>query len=143
MSAGAVVAALGGADILDENVRSEFDLASAVRAGLPAEAATRVVQTGLLSADELYALVVPRRTLERRFEGSQPLTVIESDRLLRVVRVVVRAIEALNDPEKAQRWLRTPNRALRGEQPLRLLESDIGARMVERVLGRIEHGVHS
>lgn len=143
MFAGAVVAALGGSNVLDANVRSEFDLATAVRAGLPAEAAARVLESGLLSADELYALVVPRRTLERRFESAQPLTAIESDRLLRVVRVVIRAIEALDSVEKAQRWLRTPNRALRGERPMALLESDVGARMVEKVLGRIEHGVHS
>ncbi len=143
MRADAVVAALGGTGVLHSAVRSEFDLAAAAVAGLPAEAATRVVKEGLLTADELYGLVIPRRTLERRHDAGQPLTVVESDRLLRAVRVVVRAVEALDSAEKAQRWLRTPNRALRGERPISLLETDIGARMVERVLGRIEHGVHS
>ena len=68
---------------------------------------------------------------------------IEADRLLRVVRAVVCAVEALGDTEKAGTWLRTPNTALRGATPIELLETDIGARMVERILGRIEHGVIS
>lgn len=143
MIADAVVAALGGAGVLHSEVRSEFDLASAAVAGIPAEAASRVVKAGLLTADELYELIIPRRTLERRHEAGQPLTVVESDRLLRTVRVIVRAVKALDSVEKAHRWLRTPNRALRGERPIGLLETDIGARMIEGVLGRIEHGVHS
>jgi len=143
MSAAAVARALGGAKVLKADVQSEFDLASVAMAGLSAEAAAKVVASGFLSADELYELVIPRRTLDRRREDKQPLTVIESDRLLRVIRVIVRAIEALGDPAKASTWLRTENRALRGETPLGLLATDIGARMVERILGRIEHGVYS
>ena len=141
--AAAVAQALGGQRVLKADIQSELDLAAAAMEGLPAEAATKVVASGLLSADELYQLVIPRRTLDRRREGKQPLTVIEADRLLRVVRAVVRAADALGSTEKARTWLRTANTALRGETPLALLETDIGARMVERTLGRIEHGVIS
>lgn len=143
MTAHAVAAALGGARLLKTEVHSEFDLAAAAKDGISAEAAYRAVTSGFLDADELYDLVIPRRTFDRRREEKQPLTVAESDRLLRAVRVVVRAIEALGSPEKARAWLRSPNRALRGEEPMALLETDIGARMVERTLGRLEHGVYS
>jgi putative toxin-antitoxin system antitoxin component (TIGR02293 family) len=143
MTPAAVARALGGAKVLKTDVQSEFDLVAAAMEGLPPEAAAKVLASGLLSAEELYRLVIPRRTLERRRDEKQALTVDEADRLLRVVRVVVRAAEALGDPEKARVWLRAPNRALRGEAPLGLLATDIGARMVERVLGRIEHGVYS
>jgi putative toxin-antitoxin system antitoxin component (TIGR02293 family) len=139
----AIAAALGGPEILKTDVHSEFDLASAAMRGISAEAAYKAVSGGLLTADELYGLVIPRRTFDRRREEKQPLTVVESDRLLRAIRVVVRASEALGDAEKAAAWLRTPNRSLRGEVPMSLLETDIGARMVERTLGRIEHGVYS
>ena len=143
MTPAAVARALGGAKVLKTDVRSEFDLASAAMDGLSPEAAARVLESGLLTPDELYRLVIPRRTLDRRRGEKKALTVDEADRLLRVVRVVVGALEALGDSEKARVWLRTPNRALRGEVPLDLLATDIGARMVERVLGRIEHGVYS
>ena len=143
MTAHAVAAALGGARLLKTEVHSEFDLAAAARDGISAEAAYRAVTGGFLDADELYELVIPRRTFDRRRETKQALTVAESDRLLRAVRVVVRAIEALGSRAKARSWLRSPNRALRGEEPMALLETDIGARMVERTLGRLEHGVYS
>ncbi len=143
MSAATVAAALGGRKTLRTNIRSDFDLAAAATQGLPAEAAYRVVESGLLEADELFQLVIPRRTFERRRDEKQALTVAESDRLVRVVRVIVRAVEALGDAAKARKWLRISNRSLRGSRPLSLLETDIGARMVERALGRIEHGVYS
>jgi putative toxin-antitoxin system antitoxin component (TIGR02293 family) len=143
MSAGAVVAALGGRKVLKTEINSEFDWTSIVKEGIPAEAAYSLLNSGLLEADELYDLVIPRRTIERRREEKQHLTSTESDKLLRIVRVIVQAIEALASSEKARKWLRTPNRALRGEEPLSLLETDVGARMVERVLGRIEYGVYS
>lgn len=143
MSAAAIAAALGGARILKTQIHSDLDLASAVREGIAAEAAYKVVEGGVLDAHELYELVIPRRTLDRRHEEHESLTVQESDRLLRAVRVVLRATEALGSSVKARAWLRTPNRALRGEEPIALLATDIGARMVERTLGRIEHGVYS
>ena len=63
-------------------------------AGLAAEAGNAMIESGLLTADELYDLVIPRRTFDRRIEEDQPLTVSESDRLLRTARVIVRATEA-------------------------------------------------
>jgi putative toxin-antitoxin system antitoxin component, TIGR02293 family len=143
MTAATVAAALGGRSVLRTDIHSDFDLADAAAKGVPAEAAHRLVESGLLDAEELYQLVIPRRTLDRRRVDKEALTVTESDRLLRVVRVIVRAIEALGDVAKARTWLRTSNRSLRGRTPLSLLETDIGARMAERTLGRIEHGVYS
>jgi putative toxin-antitoxin system antitoxin component (TIGR02293 family) len=143
MSVASIAAALGGKAILKTDMSSEFDLAFAAMAGFSAAAASKIIESGLLAPDELYALVIPRRTFDRRVEQGQPLTVTESDRLLRATRVITRAIEALGSSEKAATWLRTPNRALRGATPISMLETDLGARLVERTLGRIEHGVHS
>ena len=143
MTVAAVATALGGIPSLGTRAVSEFDLADAAMAGLAPESATNLVQSGLLTADELYELVIPRRTLDRRVEAKQALTVAESDRLLRAARVIVRAGEALGSTAKAAEWLRASNRALRGRTPMSMLETDLGARMVERTLGRIEHGVHS
>ena len=59
------------------------------------------------------------------------------------MRAIARAEVALDDREKAGRWMREPNRALGGTRPLDLLRSSAGARAVETVLGRIEHGTFS
>lgn len=143
MTAEAVAVALGGRKTLHADVHSDLDLAAAAMHGISADAAAKVVESGLLFPEELYALVIPRRTFDRRREDKQPLTIVEADRLLRAVRVIVRAIDALGSADKARTWLRTANRSLRGLVPLSLLETDIGARMVERTLSRIEHGVYS
>ena len=143
MTAQAVAIALGGRRTLHTEVHSDLDLVTAVMHGISADAAAEIVESGMLSTGELYELIIPRRTFDRRREDKQPLTIVEADRLLRAVRVIVRAIDALGTADKAKTWLRTANRSLRGLVPLTLLETDIGARMVERTLGRIEHGVYS
>lgn len=143
MSAKTVAAAMGGVKTFKKSVKSEFDLIAAAMAGLPHGAAYNVIESGLLDASELYELVIPRRTIERRRDENEPLTVIESDRLMRTVRVIVKALEVFDNSDSAKKWLRTPNRALRGDVPMTLLQTDLGAMMVERTLGRLEHGVIS
>ena len=102
-----------------------------------------MIESGLIDLNELYMLVVPRRTLAHRKERQGTLSPEQSDRLARLVRVFARAEEALGERAKATRWMRKANRTLGGKRPIDLLESDVGARMVERILGRIEYGVYS
>jgi len=93
------------------------------------------------SEDEIFALVVPKRTLARRKAGNEPLTVEETDKALRLQRIAVQAEHVFGSPEKAHRWLRKGKRELRGETPLAYLASEAGARTVEEMLFRIEHGI--
>jgi putative toxin-antitoxin system antitoxin component (TIGR02293 family) len=141
MTAHGVAERLGGRRILKRAVESDFDLVEAIQGGLPVGALDAVIREGLFSAAEIHDLVLPRRTLTHRRQKGQRLTVEESDRLTRAVRLAARAEEAIGNAEKSARWLRKPNRSLLGRRPLDLLESDVGARMVEQVLGRIEYGL--
>lgn len=143
MTAQILAARLGGAEVLHTDVRSDLDIAALIEKGLPLRVVDVVLESGLLRPDELYVLVVPRRTLAHRKENQHTLSPEQSDRLARAVRVITRAEEALGSLDKATRWMRKENRALGGKRPIDLLKSDAGARMVERVLGRMEHGVYS
>jgi putative toxin-antitoxin system antitoxin component (TIGR02293 family) len=67
----------------------------------------------------------------------------ESDRLLRLARVVERAVQVLGDRERARRWLTAPSPALGQAVPLALLDTDLGTHQVEELLGRIDFGVYS
>lgn len=140
-----IVEMLGGTAVLQREVSSDLELAEFVREGLPVSALAHVVRTmkgWAGTQEEVLELVGPSRTLERKLhDGARALKPGESDRLARMVRIVVRAEEAIGSPDKAHRWLRKPNRALGGQAPLALLDSDAGAVAVEHVLGRIEHGV--
>lgn len=93
------------------------------------------------SEDEIFALVVPKRTLARRNAANEPLTIEETDKALRLDRIAEQAERVFGEPEKARRWLRKPKRELKGETPLAYLASEAGARVVEEMLFRIEHGI--
>lgn len=129
--------------MLRRTIASDFDLASLVQEQVPVDAAQAVLDKGLLSPDELYALVVPRRTLTKRRSTTGRLTTEESDNLVRVVRVLALAMETFQNSEKASAWLRRPNRSLGGTPPIELLATDSGTRLVEAVLGRVAYGVYS
>lgn len=120
----------------------EMDLVAAVQQGLPAQSVWSVADRVGLPTSVLYS-VVPRRTFERRRSAGALLTTDESDRLLRVIRVMERAIETFGDRTVAIEWMGSPNRAMGGRTPLSVVNTDPGVAIVQRILGRIEHGVFS
>lgn len=71
-----------------------------------------------LDPDYLSALLgTSRRTLARRAQRGEPLSPVESDRLIRFLRIAAHAEEVFEDREKAIAWLNADNRALES-QPL-------------------------
>ena len=95
-----------------------------------------------MPSQELYRLVAPRRTLARRLQKKEPLTVRENDNVQRIIHISEMADRIFGERAKAQRWLRKPSRALNGVVPLELLVSETGARLVEEELYRIEYGIY-
>ena len=93
------------------------------------------------SEDEIFALVVPKRTLARRKAANERLTVEETDKALRLARIATQAERVFGAADKAHRWLREPKRALQGETPVAYLATEGGARVVEEMLYRIEYGM--
>lgn len=131
---------VGGKAVVGTDVRDGLDLVRAVRRGLPVGAALHVLNSGRLTPAEMDKVVLPRKTLSNRRKVGT-LTAEQSDRLLRVARVLAAAEETFGTPDKAGLWLRRPTQALAGERPLDLLDTDEGAREVETLLGRISHGI--
>ncbi|MBZ9703991.1 MULTISPECIES: antitoxin Xre/MbcA/ParS toxin-binding domain-containing protein [unclassified Mesorhizobium] len=92
------------------------------------------------SNDEIYKIVGSRRTLARRKERNEKLSIAESDRVMRIERISTMADRVFGDHEKAQRWLRKRSRVL-NEAPITLLQSETGASLVEEELHRIDYGI--
>jgi putative toxin-antitoxin system antitoxin component (TIGR02293 family) len=145
-AAEAVAQRLGGRKVLHQRVSTELELRDVVRKGLPA-ASLDFLFASLVGRDVpqsvIYKVIGTERTLQRKRTEGRALSHDESDKLSRLARLLVRAEEALDSPDKAIRWMTTPNRALAGQPPITLLDSDAGALAVDQVLGRIEHGVFS
>lgn len=146
MSVRAVAQKLGGIKVIRRKLETDADMIEAVRHGLPAKTLDAIfadLAEQQISQAVVYRLIGSGRTLQRKRARNQLLSSLESDRLARLARVLVRAEEAIGDGSRSRRWLAQPNRALGGERPIDLLDSDTGTLTVERVLGRIEHGVYS
>ncbi len=111
-----------------------------VREGLPIATVDELLETGRLTAVELDRLVLPRKTLAHRRTMGR-LSPEQSDRLLRIVRVLDAADQTFVSSGKAMLWLRRPTAPLGGHAPIDLLDTDIGTREVERLLARIAHGI--
>ena len=91
--------------------------------------------------EELFDLVVPRRTLARRRQAGERLSPEESDRAVRLARIAAQAERVFGSPTKAHGWLREPSRSLNGAVPLNLLRTETGAHLVEQKLHQIDYGM--
>ncbi|AVT77271.1 hypothetical protein RPPS3_32090 [Rhodopseudomonas palustris] len=129
---------LGGKPVLGATVRSQADLAMVVRNRLPLAALQGLSRAGL-SDQEIEQFVIPQRTRRHRAERNQPLTIDESDRAVRLLRIQSLAEDTFG-VDKASPWLRRPLAELNGETPLTVAQTEAGARLIEMVLGKIAWG---
>lgn len=115
-----------------------------VRRGLPFSRLTGVSsEIGIPVRELAVVLEIPERTLARRRVAGR-LGRDESERLLRVARVVAKAIRLFEgDVMAAMAWLKTPQKALSHNTPLSYARFEVGAQEVENLIGRLEHGVFS
>lgn len=101
---------------------------------------------------EVHSIVLPARTLQHRRSRKEDLTVDESDRVVRLLRVLKQTEDLYGSRERALDWLRTPKANLDpelrnqlfargGPIPMTLLKTEVGARMVEELLGQISEGM--
>jgi putative toxin-antitoxin system antitoxin component (TIGR02293 family) len=141
MTAVARIQQLLGGEQVTGPLRSDLDVVRMVRLGVPTQAVDHFLAASHLTFNSIERHVMARRTFKRRQDAAQRLDPAESDRLLRLVRLVAAAGETFGTPEKALVWLGRENRALGGQTPLSLADTDLGARSVETLLGQIGHGL--
>ncbi len=132
---------LFGGEAVTGPLVTEFDVVRLVRKGLSVAAVDCFLAVTHQPFSAIEPYVMPRRTFNRRRDADQLLDPAESDRMVRIARLVAAAEDTLGDQERAWRWLERPNRALEGQAPLSLADTDLGAQGVERLLGQIAHGL--
>src|SRR6058998_2486078 len=87
-------------------------------------------------------LAISRSTLQRR-KAAGRLSPDESDKVMRLSRLLEHATNVFGDIERARAWLKFPQRGLGGAIPLDYAETEVGAREVDNLLGRIEYSVYT
>lgn len=125
-------------DFFSTKIRGGADLATLATDRLPVDIVDRLLHAGL-SWDEV-AFIIPRRTLSHRREKGQSLTLEESDKAIRLSRILARAASTFGDVERALKWLRSKQQRLGGVAPLSLAGTEQGAHLVEEQLVQIDEG---
>jgi putative toxin-antitoxin system antitoxin component (TIGR02293 family) len=144
MTVAAISEVLGGRKMLKRKVEFASELTLLTREGLPVHTLTAIAEELGIERKTLARVVgISERTWSRRLAKDERLSPEESDRTVRLARVVAFAIDTLSTPAKASLWLQSPNAVLDDKMPLDLLDTDTGTRSVETVLGRIAYGIYS
>jgi putative toxin-antitoxin system antitoxin component (TIGR02293 family) len=117
-----------------------LDLES-VEAGVPVETITSFVLASGVELKDVNAAVISARALRYRRSRKQSLSLDESDRLARLVRIFDQAVSVFGDAERARRWLSKPKKRFHERTPLQMLRTDFGGRAVEEMLVQIDEGM--
>ena len=135
------VSLLGGAKTLGVKPRHSRDWVCLIRKGFPPSSLDSLgLNVGVTNADLAQVLGISVRALATR-RRKMVLSPYESERLLRLARVVARSDEVFGDLGEGVVWLKSPNAAQDGATPWSLLDTYVGFDCVMEMLGRIEHGV--
>jgi putative toxin-antitoxin system antitoxin component (TIGR02293 family) len=130
---------LGGRQSLGREISSEADLARVISRRIPLKALHYMKRSGF-SEREIERYIIPARTRRHRQGRNEPLTVDESDRLVRLTRIQALAEDVFGNAEKANTWLREGLGILDGKTPLEIAQTESGARVVEQILAKIDWG---
>jgi putative toxin-antitoxin system antitoxin component (TIGR02293 family) len=137
-----MLAELNIAEYIGISPESEFDLAQIVEQGLPTGSLALLKEKGL-TFSEVSSIVISPRTLKHRKARGEALSLEETDRLVRVARIVALAELVFRNHEKALAWLRSADDRLNDRTPLNMLQTESGGRLVENLLWQIDEGVYA
>ncbi len=113
-----------------------------IRKGIP-YSTVGLVKEALNLTDNEFAdyLGISLRTLQRKRDSREKLSISEGDRLFRIARIFALAVSVLENEEMARKWLHRPQRGLGGRVPIHVIHTEAGAQEVEDLLEKIEFGV--
>jgi putative toxin-antitoxin system antitoxin component (TIGR02293 family) len=127
--------------ILGARMKTQEDAFLIVQDGLPGNAYKKLVAY----APGLTRVIISESTLRRRLRPQAKFTGEETEKLLRVSKLVVMAEEMFGDMGEAMRWLNEPADFIPERPavaPIELARTEVGAEIVENALLRAAHGIY-
>jgi putative toxin-antitoxin system antitoxin component (TIGR02293 family) len=122
--------------------RSDFDLARITEEGISTDSLSALKDRGL-TFSEISEIIISPRTLKHRKARREPLSHEETDRVVRVARILSLAEDVFASREKALMWLRMTDERLENRTPLKMLTTESGGRLVETMLWQIDEGIYT
>ena len=121
---------------------SDLELALLPEKGLPLTAVQSLKDQGL-TFTEISDIVISPRTLKHRKSRKEKLSSVETDRAIRVARIVGLADRVFGSRVKALLWLRSVDDRLDNRTPMQMLVNESGGRLVESMLWQIDEGIYT
>ena len=118
----------------------QIDLGT-IEAGVPLDLIAEFSNTSGIPLKGIYEIVIPPRTLKHRRSRAQNLSLDESDKFARLIRVYNHAVEVFGDTDDARLWLTEPHNRFEKRSPLQMLRTEAGARLVDGLLWQIADGM--
>ena len=87
--------------------------------------------------------MISPRTLKHRKARGEQLSHEETDRMVRVARIIALAEQVFGDRDKALAWLRSKDDRINERTPLSMLHTESGGRLVENMLWQIDEGIYA
>ena len=126
---------------VDEYVKSVSPArVAAIEAGLPVKMLRVVMRDYEFTIADIARVLGPRRTVERRLENGERLSLDESERLARLLNMLDLGMQVFKDRAWLKEWLSNPKPALGKRVPLDLMRTEAGGRMLEDELLQLKHG---
>ena len=121
-----------------------LEVIARMRDGTPAHVIPVIAEDLGISESSLFDLLHLSKSKTTGWTSTNVmLSAAAQDRIYRLLRVLRRATEVLEDNDSARQWISRPNRVLGGEAPITLLDTAVGYELVLATLTRIEYGVVS
>ena len=124
--------------ITQGGMASDMDVVKLVHNRLPVSVIDRLIAEGVTKQE--IDMIAPPRTIAHRRANAESLTVEESDRAVRLARIVAQTESVFGNKDKAMGWLRRPMKRFEGGSPIEMLTTEVGSRLVEEALVQIDEG---
>ena len=122
-------------------IQSDNDMINIIRAGIPKQAMTHLMDVADISLSEMAAIVHTSDRTLRRYTANQKLSQEQSERMIEMARLYSRGEEVFGSMDKFKLWMDSMILALGNKKPKEYLDTSLGINMLMNELGRIEHGI--
>lgn len=129
----------GMSNLLRDEIQCSNDTCKVIEQGLPFTAFLAVLERGNLKTLDISWIIPAERLIELQ-SASGRLSAAESEKLLRLTRILVLSEIVFGSHEKAIAWLKKPRRSFHKVPAIQAIETLTGAQKVEERLWQIDSG---
>jgi len=122
-------------------IKSENDFIKLIRAGIPRQAMTHLMEVADISLTEMASIVHTSDRTLRRYTPQQKLSTEQSERMVEMAKLYSRGEEVFGTMDSFKEWMNSTLLPFGDKKPKEFLDTSLGINMLMDELGRIEHGI--